>query len=385
MTKQLIKTKGDQNSLEHNWYLSFLSQHSEFKTQYSCNLNQNWKNAENIKFIQKWFDLYNSTQIQHGILKLNIYNMNEKGFAMSITDSFKVLVQCTERQAFSVQADNQNWVSLIECVCFNNNVLFPHFIFKGKGIQQAWLNSIKDDKTVLSVSENSWTINELELQWLKAFDLHTTAQTWETYQLLVLNDHESHVSSDFIQYCCDHSIIALCLLPYSTHLLQSLNVKVFSSLTKAYKKLVYEHFHYNAVNVSKVNFLHYYQKARSTAITTRNVLSAWWAAELVSYDSSIITSNLSQSTTSFFAFFTNFNEVQINITVTPHTATQINQFVNEVLADMTLLLHSHILGLKNTALTAVTNKAVLQQTNQKLLEKQQQQWKKKSWKGVENA
>ena len=97
-----MKAKSDQNSLEHNWYLSFLSRHSGFKTQYSRNLNQDWKDAENIKSIQKWFDLYNSTQIQHGILKLNIYNMNEKGFAMGITDSFKVLVRHTERQAFSV-------------------------------------------------------------------------------------------------------------------------------------------------------------------------------------------------------------------------------------------------------------------------------------------
>jgi len=70
------------------------------------------------------------------------------------------------------------------------------------------------------------------------------------------------VSSDFIQYCCDHSIIALCLSPHLTHLLQSLNVEVFNSLTKAYKKLVYEHSYYNTINVSKVNFLHYYQKAK---------------------------------------------------------------------------------------------------------------------------
>jgi hypothetical protein len=40
---------------------------------------------------------------------------------------------------------------------------------------------------------------------------------------------------------------------------------------------------------------------------------------------------------------------------------------------------------KDTALTAVTDRAVLWQTNQELLEKQQQQQKKKSWKGVENA
>ncbi len=139
------------------------------------------------------------------------------------------------------------------------------------------------------------------------------------------------------------------------------------------------------MTISKVNFLHCYQKVKSTAITIKNVLSAWWAAELVSYDSSIITSNLSQLTTSFFTFFTNFNEVQINITVTPHTATQINQFVNEVLTDMTLSLYSHVLSLKNTVLTAVMNRAVLWQTNQKLLEKQQQWWKKQSQKAVENA
>jgi len=47
--------------------------------------------------------------------------------------------------------------------------------------------------------------------------------------------------------------------------------------------------------------------------------------------------------------------------------------VNEILADMTSLLHSYILDLKDTALTAVTDRAVLQQINQKFLEKQQQQ------------
>ena len=59
--------------------------------------------------------------------------------------------------------------------------------------------------------------------------------------------------------------------------------------------------------------------------------------------------------------------------------------MNEILADMTLLLHTCVLGLKDTALTAVTDRTILQQTNQKLLDKQKQQQKKQSWKGVENA
>ncbi len=56
----------------------------------------------------------------------------------------------------------------------------------------------------------------------------------------------------------------------------------------------------------------------------------------------------------------NFNEVQVNIAVTPSTATQINQFVNEIIVDITSSLHTHVLGLKDTALTAVTDRTVLQ-------------------------
>jgi len=193
------------------------------------------------------------------------------------------------------------------------------------------------------------------------------------------------VSSDFIQYCCDHSIIALCLPPHSTHLLQPLDVGVFGPLAKAYKKLVHEHSRYGAVNISKVDFLHYYHKARSTAITTRNVLSAWRAAGLIPYDPSVITSNLPRPTTPPFASLTNSNGVQVNITVTPHTAIRINQFVDEVLAGMTPSLHSHVLGLKDTALTAVADRAVLRQTNQELLEKQQQRRKNQSRKAVGGA
>ncbi len=376
MTKHLMTVKGDLNPLEQHWYKNFLHRHSDFKTQYSCNLNQNQKDVENLEIIQKWFNLYNFTQIQHGILKSNIYNMKEKRFTMSIADSFKVLVQCMKAQAFSVQTGNQDWVFLIECVLFNDTTLSLYFIFKDKLIQQTWLNPIKDGRAVLQVSDNDWTINAIGLHWLKAFDLHTRIHTQGTHWLLVLNGHESHVFSDFIQYCCDHSIVALCLSSHSTHLLQSLNVEVFEPLSKTYKKCVHLHSHYEAVNVNKLDFLHYYQKARLTAITTQNVLSAWQAAGLILYNSFIVTSKLPWLKTPPYASFTNFNEVQVNIAVTSSAATWINQFVNKILAGITLLLHTHVLSLKDTALTAVANRTVLQQTNQKLLDKQKQQRKK---------
>jgi len=181
MAKHLMTAKGDLDPLGQHWYKNFLHRHPDFKTRYSRNLNQDRKDAGNLETIQKWFDLYNSTRIQHGILESDIYNMNEKGFAMGIADSFKVLVRRMKAQAFSVQADNQDWVSLIECVSFNGTTLPPYFIFKGKLIQQTWLNPIKDGRAVLQVSDNDWTTNAIGLHWLEAFDLHTRIHTQGTH------------------------------------------------------------------------------------------------------------------------------------------------------------------------------------------------------------
>jgi len=56
----------------------------------------------------------------------------------------------------------------------------------------------------------------------------------------------------------------------------------------------------------------------------------------------------------------NFNKVQVNIAVTFNTVIQINQFVNEILADITSSLYIYVLDLKDTALTAMINRTVLQ-------------------------
>jgi len=52
--------------------------------------------------------------------------------------------------------------------------------------------------------------------------------------------------------------MTLCLSLHLTYLLQSLNVEVFESLSKIYKKCIYTHLHYEVININKLNFLHYY-------------------------------------------------------------------------------------------------------------------------------
>ncbi|EFQ89076.1 hypothetical protein PTT_14797 [Pyrenophora teres f. teres 0-1] len=63
--------------------------------------------------------------------------------------------------------------------------------------------------------------------------MHTKRRTIGSYRLLVIDGHESHNSLEFQQYCKENKIITLYMPPYSSHLLQPLNVGCFSPLKKA--------------------------------------------------------------------------------------------------------------------------------------------------------
>ncbi len=56
--------------------------------------------------------------------------------------------------------------------------------------------------------------------------------------MLIINDHELHITTDAITYYIQRKIILLCLFSYITYLLQSLNINVFTSLITTYKARV---------------------------------------------------------------------------------------------------------------------------------------------------
>ena len=376
MAKNLLNAKGDSEPLGHCWYQNFLKRHPDFKCKHSRNLDQVRKDAGNVDIIKDWYQLYSTTRTKYGIADGDVYNMDEKGFAMGIADSSKVLVKVTEAEAFNVHSGNRDWVSMIECVSSLGSVLPAYFIFQGVRVQQAWLGPIKDNRTTLQVSPNGWTTNEIALHWLKeVFDLHTR-HTQGVYRLLILDGHESHVSIDFMTYCEQHKIIPLCLPPHSTHLLQPLDVGVFSPLAKAYKKRVANHSRYGAVNVSKIDFLSYIQEARKEAMTIINISSAWRGAGLVPFDPNYVLAKVSRSK----PFPRDINAIS-----TPKTIKKIRETSETLLQNITPSLRGPVEQLKIIALNAIADKTILTQSNQELIDKQKTRRTKQSRKGCEKA
>ena len=79
--------------------------------------------------------------------------------------------------------------------------------------------------------------------------------------------------------------MALCLPPHTTHILQPLDVRIFSPFANAYKLFIEKKCRYgNGWFVDKTAFLKQYVVAREKAISPKNILSAWKATGLIPFN-----------------------------------------------------------------------------------------------------
>lgn len=87
--------------------------------------------------------------------------------------------------------------------------------------------------------------------------------------------------SDFMYLCYQHKIHLLFLPPHTSHVLQPLDLSVFSPLKHYYRKQVgFLSLLTDSSPVGKQNFLSCYQKAREQALTASNIKGGWKATGL---------------------------------------------------------------------------------------------------------
>jgi hypothetical protein len=76
------------------------------------------------------------------------------------------------------------------------------------------------------------------------------------YRLLIFDGHESHTTYEFISYCEKKKIIPFCLPPHSKHVLQPLDVTLFSTYKYYHAEAVDEAARTGYVEFTWVEFLH---------------------------------------------------------------------------------------------------------------------------------
>lgn len=380
--EQMLRAKGDSKPLGTNWYQHFLKRHPDLRTSRSRALDQARRDASDPEVLQAWFSLFLATVTQYGIPQCDWYNMDEKGFMKGVGENVKVIISRHDKEAFVVQPGNRDWVTIIETISTTDYVLPPFVIFPGKQIQQGWVDRAIDKETVVRVSENGWTDRQIGLEWLQHFDKYTRGRASGRYRLLILDGHASHVSFDFVQYCEDHNIVALCLPPHSTHLLQPLDIGIFSALARLYKQLVQKNAIFGAVRVDNRQFLLYYQEARKCI--SKNIAGAWQGAGLIPYDPAKVLQRFRPRTPTIISI-TYPQGQRLEFPVPDQLADRFNKLMEEVSAVCSTPLRQEINFLRNTTLTALADCRALEILNEGLVKKQRERRTKKTNKPLKGA
>ncbi|KAG7001283.1 hypothetical protein FocnCong_v013165 [Fusarium oxysporum f. sp. conglutinans] len=276
------------------WAHNFVKRQPELKTRFFRRYDYQRAKCEDPTIIRGWFRLVQNTIAKYGIRSDDIWNFDETGFLIGMIASGMVVTGTDRRgRPKSVQPGNREWITVIQAINAAGWAIQPFIIGGGQYHLANWYReSNLPGDWAIATSQNGWTDNEIGLEWLKHFNRCTSNRSVGSYRLLILDGHKSHHSVDFERYCEEHKIITLCMPPYSSHLLQPLDVGYFNLLKNAYSREIEHLIRCSITHVSKTEFFPAFYAAHQATMTEKNIKSAFRGARLVPLDPESVVSKL---------------------------------------------------------------------------------------------
>lgn len=254
-----------------NWLQGFLLRHPSIRPYWSrCpdNVRLTGTTEEDVR---QWFHRLGEIMREYSVASTDVFNMDETGFMFGLGASERVVVSTGDLASrFSAQPGTRGSASVIECIGSGGQVLPPLIITKGKHRtvgEQRRMNGIPASWH-LSESDSGCINSELAVEWVEnILDPHTRPSTPSHWRLLIIDDHQSHTSKPFCDALWSHRIIPFVLPPHTTHVMQPLEVSIFSRLTSAYRRLVSSAAESVGATIDKAQFASFYAHARETVLT----------------------------------------------------------------------------------------------------------------------
>jgi len=114
--------------------------------------------------------------------------------------------------------------------------------------------------------------------------------------MLICDGYDSHITSDFIEFCMDNNILLMILPPHSSHLTQPLDVEVFGVLKKHMASKLEPLLHVGISCIQKVEWTAAFIEAHQQAFRAQNILNGFRGTGIHPYQPSKVLHQVSNST-----------------------------------------------------------------------------------------
>ncbi|KAF5519700.1 hypothetical protein CGCA056_v007662 [Colletotrichum aenigma] len=293
MANTLLR-KRDGRPVGKRWTERFVQRRLELKTRFSCVYDYQRGLCEDRIIIEPWFRLVANMRSKCGITDDDFYNFDETGFMMGMIRPGMVVTRSDRiGKPKKVQPGNREWATAICCVAGDGYAMPPFLVVQGRFHLASWYSEAQiPDSWAVKTTSNGWTNNETALEWLRYFDKYSKPRLRGIYRMLVVDSHESHVSSDFEDYCKKNKIITICLPAHSSHLTQPLDVGCYSVLKLRYGSQIEHFIKARITHIAKPEFFLAFKAAFLQTFTQENVHGGFRGARLIPYNPQTVLSKL---------------------------------------------------------------------------------------------
>lgn len=233
------------NKLKHNfnkttqlagkdWYYGFMARHPSISLRIPEATSLNRITAFNATEVNLFFDQLKMIQAKHNIPSHRIFNIDETGIS-TVQKNYKILAPKGVKQIGKATSGERGVTTTVVCAVSASGLYVPPmFIFKRKRMNALLVKDCNSDM-IATVSDSGWINESIFIDYLRHF-LSFVKPTKEDPVLVILDNHESHISLGAYELYRDHGMHVLSLPPHVSHKMQPLDLTIFSSLKMAYNK-----------------------------------------------------------------------------------------------------------------------------------------------------
>nr|XP_047138967.1 uncharacterized protein LOC124814907 [Hydra vulgaris] len=198
-----------------DWYYSFIKRHSNISLRKPEPTSLNSINGFNATEVKMFFENLETLQKTYHFDPNHIYNVDETGIS-NVQRNSKILALKGQKQVGMATSAEEGSTTTVVCA----------FSASGKGGNADML---------ATVSDSGWINENLFVDWLNHF-ISFAKPTKDEPVLLILDNHEIHISFDCYLLCRGNAIVLLSLPPHTSHRMQPLDLTYFGPLKSAYNR-----------------------------------------------------------------------------------------------------------------------------------------------------
>ncbi|XP_045456865.1 MFS-type transporter clz9-like [Melitaea cinxia] len=188
-----------------DWFYAFKKRNPNISLRRPESTSINRITAFNETEVKMFFNNLESLQTKYQFDANRIYNVDETGIS-NVQRNSRILASKGQKQVGMISSGEKGTTITVVCAfSASGNYIPPFFIFKRKRMNAQLLHGGNSDM-IAAVSDLDWINENLFVDWLHHF-ISNAKPSVEKPILLVLDNHESHVSLACYLLCRKNGII----------------------------------------------------------------------------------------------------------------------------------------------------------------------------------